>query len=153
MGTFWIVDIYYTGMRTQGTWIRGLPLHVYASLSTVELPIKDTPKEDRPPNKGQAESILLYTHSILNHLRKRTTSLQRTKQLVPKVSLLRDSTVIYEVLFITVCFGYWFRWFLMISHDRCSRGRFDLVSLCSGSCATTEYESCNMQHEWFKLWY
>ena len=36
----------------------------------------------------------------------------------------------------------------MISHDRCSRGRFNLVRLCSGSCATTEYESCNMQHEW-----
>ena len=24
-------------------------------------PIKDTPKEDKPPNKGQAESTLVYT--------------------------------------------------------------------------------------------
>ena len=24
-------------------------------------PIKDTPKEDKPPNKGQAKSILVYT--------------------------------------------------------------------------------------------
>ena len=25
-------------------------------------PIKDTPKEDKPPNKGQAKSTLLYNH-------------------------------------------------------------------------------------------
>ena len=31
---------------------------------TVKPPIKDTQKEDKPPNKGQAES----THSIENHL-------------------------------------------------------------------------------------
>ena len=29
--------------------------------STVKPPIKDTPKEDKPPNKGQAESTLVYT--------------------------------------------------------------------------------------------
>ena len=28
---------------------------------TVKLPIKDTPKEDKPPNKGQAENTLVYT--------------------------------------------------------------------------------------------
>ena len=28
---------------------------------TVKLPIKDTPKEDKPPNKGQAERTLVYT--------------------------------------------------------------------------------------------
>ena len=30
-------------------------------LLTVKPPIKDTTKEDKPPNKGQAESILVYT--------------------------------------------------------------------------------------------
>ena len=29
-------------------------------LTTVKPPIKDTPKEDKPPNKGQAESTLVY---------------------------------------------------------------------------------------------
>ena len=28
---------------------------------TVKPPIKDTPKVDKPPNKGQAESTLVYT--------------------------------------------------------------------------------------------
>ena len=41
--------------------------------NTVKPLIKDTLKEDKPPSKGQAGSI----HSI------RTTSLQRTKWLVP----------------------------------------------------------------------
>ena len=60
--------------------------------STVKSPIKDTLKEDKPPNKGQAE-VLMYTHSIEICLWKRTISLQRTKWLVPKVSLLRGYTV------------------------------------------------------------
>ena len=34
---------------------------------TVKPPIKDTPKEDKP-NKGQAKSTLVYTHSVENHL-------------------------------------------------------------------------------------
>ena len=29
--------------------------------ATVKPPIKDTPKEDKPPNKGQAESASVYT--------------------------------------------------------------------------------------------
>ena len=31
-----------------------------ASCIAVKPPIKDTPKEDKPPNKGQAESTLVY---------------------------------------------------------------------------------------------
>ena len=31
------------------------------NVSTVRPPIKDTLKEDKPPNKGQAESTLVYT--------------------------------------------------------------------------------------------
>ena len=38
-------------------------------------------------------NVLVYTHSIENRLWKRTTSLQRTKWLVLKVSLLRGSAV------------------------------------------------------------
>ena len=30
-------------------------------LNTVKPPIKDTPKEDKPPNKGQAKSTHVYT--------------------------------------------------------------------------------------------
>ena len=30
-------------------------------IAIVKPPIKDTPKEDKPPNKGQAESIFVYT--------------------------------------------------------------------------------------------
>ena len=30
-------------------------------MDTVKPPIRDTPKEDKPPNKGQAESTLVYT--------------------------------------------------------------------------------------------
>ena len=38
-------------------------------METTAIPsIKDTLKEDRPPNKGQAESTVVYTHSIENHL-------------------------------------------------------------------------------------
>ena len=29
--------------------------------TTVKLPIKDTPKEDKPPNKGQVKSTLVYS--------------------------------------------------------------------------------------------
>ena len=36
---------------------------------TVKPLIKDTPKEDKPPNKGQAKSTLVYTnYRNLNHL-------------------------------------------------------------------------------------
>ncbi len=30
-------------------------------LATVKPPIKDTPREDKPPNKGQTKSTLVYT--------------------------------------------------------------------------------------------
>ena len=36
-------------------------LNMYWSQSTVKPLTKDTPKEDKPPNKGQAESTLVYT--------------------------------------------------------------------------------------------
>ena len=42
----------------------GRTAHKYVSVCAVKLLIKDTPKEDKPPNKGQ----LVYTHSIENHL-------------------------------------------------------------------------------------
>ena len=54
-------------------------------------PIKDTLKED----KKDKSKVLMYTHSIENHLWKRTTSLQRTKRLVPNVSLLMYSLSIW----------------------------------------------------------
>ena len=57
--------------------------------NTVKSPIKDTLEEDNPPNKGQAESTRVYTLYRKSPLKKSTTSLQRTKRLVPKVSLLR----------------------------------------------------------------
>ena len=47
-------------------WYRFWP--VLEPLSTVKPPIKDTPKEDKPPNKGQAESTLVYTLYKKNHL-------------------------------------------------------------------------------------
>ena len=40
-----------------------LELHAYIYIYTVKPPIKDTPKEDKPPNKGQAESTLVYTYT------------------------------------------------------------------------------------------
>ena len=52
----------------------------------VKLQIKDTLKE--LPTKDKLK-VLMYTHSIENHFRKRTASLQRTKQLVPKVSFVK----------------------------------------------------------------
>ena len=55
----------------------------------VKSPIKDTPKEDKPPNKGQAESTLVYTITS-----ERVQPLCKgQEQLAPKVSLLRGSTV------------------------------------------------------------
>ena len=38
---------------------------LYSCAYSVKPPIKDTPKEDKPPNKGQAESTLVYTHIIV----------------------------------------------------------------------------------------
>ena len=65
-------------------------------MCTVKPPIKDTPKEDRPPNKGRLE-MLLYTHSVQNNLQKRTTSLQGTQWLVPMhPALFGGSTVLGE---------------------------------------------------------
>ena len=37
-----------------------LPFQARPSLGTVKLLIKDTRKKDKPPNKGQAESTLVY---------------------------------------------------------------------------------------------
>ena len=36
-------------------------LLAYRHLYTVKPPIKDTPKEDKPPNKGQAKGTYVYT--------------------------------------------------------------------------------------------
>ena len=59
-----------------------------ASPTTVKPPIKDTPKENRPPNKGhytnsvqnnlQKRTDLPTKDTIHNNFQKRTTSLQRT---------------------------------------------------------------------------
>ncbi len=54
-----------------------------ASHLLLKPPIKDTLKEDKPPNKGQTKSTL---HSFIQ---KRTTSLLRTKCWVPSVSIIR----------------------------------------------------------------
>ena len=48
-------------------------------------PIKDTPKEDKPPNKGQAESTLVYTLYRKSPLKEDNLS---TKGKMAKVSLL-----------------------------------------------------------------
>ena len=62
-------------------------------LHAVKPLIKDNPKEDKPPNKGQAESTPVHTLYKITSERgqltfvERLTSLQRTKRLVPKVSL------------------------------------------------------------------
>ena len=51
------------GRGTKGVACRGVVSN--NGTFTVKPPIKDTLKEDKPPNKGQAE---MYTHSIENHL-------------------------------------------------------------------------------------
>ena len=43
-------------------------IEIAVNIITVKPPIRDIPKEDKPPNKGQAESTLVYAHSIENHL-------------------------------------------------------------------------------------
>ena len=48
-------------------------------------PIKDTLKEDKPPNKGHTKCTLV----LQSNLRKRTTSLQRTNGWVPMVSTIQ----------------------------------------------------------------
>ena len=49
-------------------------------------------KEDKPPIKGQAKSII---HLIQNHVQNRTTSIQKTKQLAPKVvSLYKEDYIV-----------------------------------------------------------
>ena len=40
----------------------------HCQVGTVKSPIEDTPKEDKPPTKGHKPKVLLYTHSIENHL-------------------------------------------------------------------------------------
>ena len=65
--------------------------HVNPRLVTVRPPIKDTLKEDKPPNKGQAESICVYTLYRKSPLKEDNFSI-KDKWLVPKVSLLRGST-------------------------------------------------------------
>ena len=68
-------------------------------MNTVKPQIKDTSKEDKPLNKGQAVSTLVYTlyRKLPRAERGQRTSLQRTKRLVPKVSLSRGSTVQVEI--------------------------------------------------------
>ena len=51
--------------------------------STVKPLVKDTPKEDKPPNKGQAESTLVYTlyrKSPMNLSTKDKTAVSFTKR-------------------------------------------------------------------------
>ena len=67
---------------------------ILKNISTVKPPIKDTPKEDKPPNKGQAESTLVYTLYRKSPLKEDNLSTKDKKRLVPKVSLLRGSTVL-----------------------------------------------------------
>ena len=57
--------------------------------NTVKPLIKDTPKEDKPPNKGQAKSTHVYTLYRKSPLKEDNLSLQRTKWLVPKVFFIK----------------------------------------------------------------
>ena len=59
---------------------------------TVKPPIKDTPKEDKPPNKGQAKSTLVYTLYTKSPLKENNLS-TKDKTAGPIVSLLRGSIV------------------------------------------------------------
>ena len=61
--------------------------------TTMKPPIKDTPEEDKLPNKGHTKC----THSVHNNLQKRTTSLQRTNGWVPMVSTIRRFHCISEL--------------------------------------------------------
>ena len=62
-------------------WHNNYDHHVMHSIIMVKPPIKDTLKEDNPPNKGHT----YYTHSAQNN--KRKTSLQRAKLLGPNIIL------------------------------------------------------------------
>ena len=66
----------------------------YVHVATVKPPIKDTPKEDKPPNKGQAKSTLLYTLHGKSPLKEDNLSTKDKTAGRPKVSLLRGSTVV-----------------------------------------------------------
>ena len=59
--------------------------------------IKDTPKEDQPPNKGQARSTRVYTLYRKSPLKEDNLS---TKWLVPKVSTVTPSVEGYRSLFV-----------------------------------------------------
>ena len=61
--------------------------------STVKPPVKDTPKEDKPPNKGQAKSTLVPL--------KEDNLSTKDKMAGLKVSLLRGSTCIHLTQFIS----------------------------------------------------
>ena len=52
-------------------------------------PIKDTLKEDKPPNKGHTKSTLVHTLYKITSERGQLTSLQRTNEWVPMVSAIR----------------------------------------------------------------
>ena len=48
-------------------------LYQYITIS-VKIPIKDTPKEDKSPNKGQAKNTRIYTHSKESPLKENNLS-------------------------------------------------------------------------------
>ena len=52
-------------------------------ISTVKPLIKDTPKEDKPPNKGQVISTRVYTLYRKSLLKEDNLSTKRTNRLVP----------------------------------------------------------------------
>ena len=83
-------------MQFTGTPQCGPPAHTgfrKVHTCTLKPQIKNTPKEDKPPNKGQAESTHVYTLCRKSPLKEDNLS-TKYKRLVPKVSLLRGSTVI-----------------------------------------------------------
>ena len=55
--------------------------------NTVKPPIKDKPKEDKPPNKGQAESSNVYTYYRKSPLKEDNLS-TRDKTAGPKGALI-----------------------------------------------------------------
>ena len=71
-------------------------LSCFLALATSEPPIKDTLKEDKPPNKGQAKCTIVYT---LNPLKEDNLPTKDKLMVGPKCVLIRGgSTVVASYL-------------------------------------------------------
>ena len=68
-------------------------IYVCTCMYTVKPPIKDTLKEDKPPNKGQAESTLVYRKSPLREDNLAT----RDKTACPKKCLYSEAPLYMHI--------------------------------------------------------